>query len=50
MEIPSSEDMPEIVQLNLADLDVQELEQRLELASAAPTADCWSNACGVNTG
>ncbi len=39
---------PEVVHLNLADLDVQELEQRLELASAAPAADCWANACGVN--
>lgn len=39
---------PEVVHLNLTDLDVQELEQRLELASAAPAADCWANACGVN--
>lgn len=40
---------PEVVHLNLADLDVQELEQRLELASAAPAADCWANACGLNS-
>jgi hypothetical protein len=40
---------PELVHLNLADLDVEELEQRMELASAAPAADCWVN-CGTNIG
>ncbi len=31
----------EIVSLNLVDLDITELEQRLELASTAPNAGCW---------
>lgn len=48
MDDSSAKKVPEFVHLNLADLDVQELEQRLELASAAPSADCWANACGVN--
>lgn len=37
----------EMLTLNIADLDVQDLEQRLELASLTG-ADCWANACGVN--
>lgn len=40
----------EISILNAADLDVEELESRLEMASAVPNADCWANACGINTG
>ena len=31
----------EIVSLNLEDLDVQELEQRLELAIGMPITDAW---------
>jgi hypothetical protein len=50
MIMESSAHQPELVHLSLADLDVQELEQRMELASAAPAADCWANACGVNDG
>jgi len=49
MQGSSSEQQPEVMHLNLADLDVQELEQRLELASAVPAADCWiNNNCGEN--
>jgi len=40
----------EVESLNAATLDVQELEHRLELASALPNADCWVNACVINTG
>jgi hypothetical protein len=40
----------EIESLNAPSLDVVELERRLELASALPTADCWVNACVINTG
>lgn len=39
---------PEIRSLNAADLDVEELESRLEMAAAVPNADCWANACGIN--
>ncbi len=39
----------ELVSLNIADLDVQDLEQRLELASLSG-ADCWNNQCGNNQG
>jgi hypothetical protein len=38
----------EISSLNAADLDVEELESRLEMAAAVPNADCWANACGIN--
>lgn len=38
------EDQQEIWILTLKDLDVAELETRLELASMLP-ADCWSNSC-----
>jgi hypothetical protein len=37
----------ELMHLNIADLDVNDLEQRLELASLSGS-DCWANACGVN--
>jgi hypothetical protein len=40
----------EVESLNASRLDIAELEQRLELASALPTADCWVNACGINFG
>ena len=40
----------EVVSLNLLDLDVEELETRLEMALVVPNADCWTNACGINTG
>jgi hypothetical protein len=44
-----SHEVPEFIQLNMAELSVEELEHRLELASLAPTADCWShNNCGQN--
>jgi hypothetical protein len=38
----------EIRSLNAADLDVEELESRLEMAAAVPNTDCWANACGIN--
>jgi hypothetical protein len=40
---------PEIRSLNAADLDVEELESRLEMAAAVPNADCWVQ-CGINIG
>ena len=39
--------MPEIVILNEAALDVEELEARLEIAVATPNADCWTD-CSWN--
>ena len=39
-------DKPEIRPLNRGDLDVRELESRLELLVAAPNPDaCWSQSC-----
>ena len=43
-------DPQDVVSLNLLDLDVEELETRLEMALAVPNSDCWANACGVNVG
>jgi hypothetical protein len=42
--------MDEIVSLNAEDLDVQELERRLELATGVFDAsmDCYINICGSN--
>ena len=40
--------MREISSLNAADLDIEELESRLEIAAAVPNTDCWANACGIN--
>jgi hypothetical protein len=41
----------ELVSLNLLDLDVEELETRLEMAAAVPNSDCWANyQCGINVG
>lgn len=31
----------EVTSLNIEDLDVQELEHRLELVAAAPDPGCW---------
>jgi len=39
----------ELVPLNIDDLDVAELERRLELAAALPNADCWVE-CTINIG
>lgn len=39
---------PELESLNVADLDVEELEKRLELAIAHPDADCYSFDCNSN--
>ncbi|HLI69786.1 MAG TPA: hypothetical protein VKV19_08515 [Ktedonobacteraceae bacterium] len=41
------ENQPEIQMLAMYDLDIAELEERLELASMLP-ADCWTNGCGGN--
>ena len=38
----------EIYSLNAADLDIEELEARLEMAVAVPNADCWTNVCLVH--
>lgn len=35
----------ELLSLNIDDLDVEELEQRLEMAAAAAACDCWVNGC-----
>jgi len=41
--------LDEIVSLNAEDLDVQELERRLELATGVFDApDCYVDTCGVN--
>ncbi len=40
----------EVLSLNAADLDVEELESRLEMAAAVPNDDCWANACVINVG
>jgi len=40
--------MEEMVSFNFDELDVEELEQRLELQADAPAesaCDCWSNGC-----
>ncbi|TMC81586.1 MAG: hypothetical protein E6I61_10395 [Chloroflexi bacterium] len=47
--LDSLEAPPEIRSLNAADLDVEELESRLEMAAAVPNSDCWAN-CGINIG
>jgi len=52
LDAPVRSDAPEaleICSLNAADLDVEELESRLEMAAAVPNDDCWVNACGINT-
>lgn len=36
-------EIPEILSLNEAALDVEELEARLEIASMVPNNDCWSD-------
>lgn len=43
---------PEIVSFNVHDLDVAELEQRLELAHGMPLPDDWGcpSVCSVNCG
>jgi hypothetical protein len=49
--IPGELVQGEMVSLNLADLDVEELERRLELSMMVPNSDCWSycsNNCGCN--
>lgn len=33
--------IPEVTSLNVENLDVEELERRLELAAAAPDPGCW---------
>jgi hypothetical protein len=38
-------DVKEMASFNVDDLDVEELEQRLE--QAASSCDCWSNGCGT---
>jgi hypothetical protein len=40
----------ELVSLNAADLDVEELETRLEMAVVIPNDDCWNQQCGINLG
>ena len=47
--LDSFEALPEIRSLNAVDLDVEELESRLEMAAAVPNSDCWAN-CGINIG
>lgn len=47
MDQPNYVEMEEIVSLNVEELDVEELENRLELAAAIPDS-CWGFACGAN--
>lgn len=42
---PSSDPLPAIESLNAHDLDVEELERRLELATLAAADGCWSFTC-----
>ncbi|HEY9229674.1 MAG TPA: hypothetical protein VIP11_23695 [Gemmatimonadaceae bacterium] len=37
--------LEELSSLNVDDLDVEELEQRLEMAAALDDCDCWVNGC-----
>ncbi|MDQ2901978.1 MAG: hypothetical protein ABI456_23985 [Ktedonobacteraceae bacterium] len=41
-----AEGQQEVQMLTLYDLDIAELEERLELASVLP-ADCWVDSCGA---
>ncbi len=41
------DEVVEIVMLNEAALDVEELESRLEISSTCPNYGCWDN-CGIN--
>ena len=38
----------ELISLNNADLDVEELERRLELTATIPGADCWNDCPNLN--
>ncbi len=48
-------EVPEILILNEAALDVEELEARMEMSSLVPNTDCWvhdncyRSVCGINT-
>ena len=44
---PRDEMGEEIRSLNVEDLDVEELEKRLELATAGVDGDCWIMDCGA---
>lgn len=37
---------PEVHSFNVGDLDVEELDKRLELATAGVDGDCWIMDCG----
>jgi hypothetical protein len=37
-----------IVSLNAAELDVEELESRLEMSALVPNDDCWTNVCLIH--
>jgi hypothetical protein len=38
----------EVTSLNAANLDVEELEARLEMAVAVPNDDCWTDICLIH--
>lgn len=38
---------PEVTSLNASNLDVEELEKRLEMATAGLDGDCWMMDCGT---
>lgn len=38
---------PEVTSLNASSLDVEELEKRLEMATAGLDGDCWMMDCGT---
>ena len=42
-------DAPDLTSFNLLDLDVEELETRLEMTQAVPNTDCWTHcSCGLD--
>ena len=40
----------EIVSLNDADLDLEQLESRFELSIMLPSSGCWVHCCGIDVG
>jgi hypothetical protein len=38
---------PEVTSLNVSNLDVEELEKRLEMTTAGLDGDCWMMDCGT---
>ena len=49
-EEQTDEQKVEVRSFTALDLDVQKLEERLEMASAVPNADCYHDSCPDNQG